>query len=244
MKRLIIQSAPEGESSEWLKACVHSVRMYAGHIGAAYRFQGDSLFDLLPEQLRNKYDNQKVIMSDLARILWMDQTFKRGTFDQIIWFDADMFVFNRTCLHPGNNSFEPGREVWIDRCKDTGKLKAFKKVHNAYLAVRRGDTTLPFYIDAAMRMLERATLPLVPQFIGPKFLTALHNMVHFPVQESAGVASPAVLDDIIKGDRAALAMMKKGHEAPLAALNLCRSLMQDEARAIKVITRLEADTLF
>ena len=55
------------------------------------------------------------------------------------------------------------------------------------------------YRHAAERILERHSGGLVPQLIGPKLLAMLHNLLDFPVIETAGVLSPEVARDIVEG---------------------------------------------
>lgn len=64
-----------------------------------------------------------------------------------------------------------------------------------------------------------------PQYIGPKLLTALHNMLHFPVVENAGMLSPAVSIDLLNGDGAALDLFLRHHQQMPAGVNLSASLV-------------------
>ena len=64
----------------------------------------------------------------------------------------------------------------------------------------------------------------VPQFIGPKLLTALHNIVHFDVVENVGMLSPAVVKDLVAGQGDCLDLFNKRAPVSLAAVNLCSSL--------------------
>ena len=69
---------------------------------------------------------------------------------------------------------------------------------------RRGDSFLDFYTDTAVRLLSRNTGSVPPQFIGPKLLTALHNIAGLPVMDAAGMLSPAVVRDLVRGEGTAL----------------------------------------
>ena len=62
-----------------------------------------------------------------------------------------------------------------------------------------------------------------PQFIGPKLLTALHNVVQFPVMESAGMLSPLVIKSIVEGKGEALQRFIEQSPVPIAGANLCQS---------------------
>ena len=64
---------------------------------------------------------------------------------------------------------------------------------------------------------------MVPQLVGPKLLTALHNLAPFDVIDTAGVFSPAVIGDLLAGSGPALAQFLRDSPAPVAAANLCAS---------------------
>jgi hypothetical protein len=67
-----------------------------------------------------------------------------------------------------------------------------------------------------------------PQFIGPKLLTALHNIAYCPVLETAGMLSPLVIRDILKGNGKALELFKRESPAKLYAANLGASVVMKE----------------
>jgi hypothetical protein len=67
------------------------------------------------------------------------------------------------------------------------KLRAYVKVRNAFLMFRKGNHFLDFYTATAQRLLRLNQGSMPPQFIGPKLLTALHNVAICPVMETAGM---------------------------------------------------------
>jgi hypothetical protein len=115
-----------------------------------------------------------------------------------------------------------GREVWVQE-ERPGRLKVYKRVHNAFLMFCRANSFLEFYAETAQRLLSRNRGPVPPQFIGPKLLSALHNVASLPVLETAGMLSPLVIRDIIAGGGAALTRFAARSPAPLRAANLCAS---------------------
>ena len=141
-----------------------------------------------------------------------------------------MLVVDEAAFVIADKPYSIGREVWVQRKE--GKLQAYKKVHNAFLMATKGDSFLPFYADAAESLLRRAEGPLVPQFAGPKLLTALHNTVGLNVQENAGMLSPLALNDICEGGGAALAKTISGHQMPLAAVNMSASLLGQDVDGV------------
>jgi len=98
------------------------------------------------------------------------------------------------------------------------------KVHNAFLLFCQHNIFLDFYIDTAERLLLKNSGSMPPQFIGPKLLTAIHNVVQCPVLETAGMLSPLVINDIVVGAGSALTLFRQRSTQPIAAANLCSSL--------------------
>jgi hypothetical protein len=108
------------------------------------------------------------------------------------------------------------------------KLQGQLKVHNAFLMFRPGNHFLDFYTDTAERLLHLNQGRMPPQFIGPKLLTALHNIAFCPVMETAGMLSPAVMHDLLAGAGEALDLFHRKSPAALAGANLSSSLTERE----------------
>ena len=89
---------------------------------------------------------------------------------------------------------------------------------------RKNNVFLDFYTETAEKLilLNNGTMP--PQYIGPKLLTAIHNIAQCPVLETAGMLSPLVISDIAKGAGPALALFESESESNIYAANLCQSL--------------------
>lgn len=263
---LIIQSHRQPLPYDWLAPCVASVKNWAKQQSYDYRFIGDELFNTLPQWVLDKTQTQKVIATDLARLKCLQQFLAAG-YERVVWLDADFLIFapdNFQLPEPGQlaEKYALGREVWVQptspekkaeqkvgqepaRNKAT-KFKAYKKVHNAFLLFDaqfgQRNSFLDFYSVHAERLLEQINGPMPPQFIGPKLLTALHNVVQCPVQENAGMLSPWTINDIISGGGPALKLLRDKSPQPLAGANLCSSLSASDVlpeRALeKVVTQL------
>jgi hypothetical protein len=205
----------------WIKRCLESVRDWCALRGCEYRFMGDELFDCVPESIREKTRNQPVIATDLARLLTLRNALNTG-YDTVVWLDADVLVLEPSAFALPDVPCAFGREVWVQHDRHGG-LKSYKKIHNAFLLFARGDSFLDFYVDSAERLLRRNKGSVPAQFIGPKLLTALHNVVGLPVLESAGTLSPMVIRNILAGAGPALDLFVKRSPQPIAAANLCAS---------------------
>jgi hypothetical protein len=219
------------------------VRRWARAAGFHYRRFGDELFDPIPEHLQDRLCAQPVVASDLARLLALRRALEEG-YHAAVWCDADFLVFAPDRLTLPAEPYAVGREVWIEDRGAGRAPRARVKVHNAFLLFRRGNPFLDFYIDAVERLLGAHPGPYSPQFAGPKLLTALHNIVGFPVAERAGMLSPPVIRDLVAGGGPCLELFRARSPEPAAGANLCASLaggreMADAAveQAIDALTR-------
>ncbi len=223
---LVLQSCPAGEDNGWLADCMQSVRDWSSDQGFEYRWLDDELFSVLPDTLQPGGAITKVIASDLARLEWARHLLRSAQADEVLWLDADVLIFSPARLALPQTDHAVGRENWVQR-DETGRWRCHRKVHNAALFFRADadgrNIFLDFYAENAARLLRQNVGRMPPQFIGPKLLTALHNVVQIPVMESVGMISPGLAEDLLGGDNGALSCYQRKSPAPLAAANLCRS---------------------
>ncbi|MFC1749951.1 hypothetical protein ACFL2V_14215 [Pseudomonadota bacterium] len=223
---LVIQSHRSPLPFVWIEHCMASVRHWCEANHYEYRFMGDELFDCVAEPLLRKTEHQRVIATDIARLLVIRDALDQG-YQRVVWFDADFLIFSPSTFVLSNAPYLLGRETWVQFDKNN-KLKVYKKVHNAFLLFQQGNSFLDFYIETATRLLTQNTGTVPPQFIGPKLLTALHNVASLPVMESAGMLSPLVIKDIVMGKGDALSLFIKHSPCAIAAANLCTSSCERE----------------
>ncbi len=224
---LVIQSHRTPLPYLWLQRCLDSVASWAEQMEFEYRFITDEIFQLIPQALMQKTAAQKVIASDLARLYAIRKGLFEG-YQSLVWIDADFYIFNPEQFTLPDSSYAVGREVWVQQDK-RGHLKTYRKVHNAFLMFRLGNPFLEFYLQTAEKLLQQNSGDIPPHFIGPKLLTALHNICQLPVMESAGMLSPWVLKDILKGQGDALKTFIQQSCTPIAGANLCSSLTESTA---------------
>jgi hypothetical protein len=223
---LVIQSHRLPLPCGWVQPCLDSVANWAHAKDYDYRFIDDQIFDLLEQGLVEKTRAQPVIASDLARLKSLQQGLAEG-YTCVIWCDADFLIFNSADFILPEADFALGREVWV-QAGEQGKLRAYVKVHNAFLMFRQGNHFLDFYTDTAQRLLGLNQGRMPPQFIGPKLLTALHTIALCPVMETAGMLSPAVMRDLLTGAGEALDLFHRKSPVDLAGANLSSSLTERE----------------
>ena len=239
----VLQSCAELDRRPWLRRCRDSVRAWAEGAGFAYRHEGDALFERLSPELRSACRGDAVIASDLGRLAWMRERLDAGV-EAVVWLDADTLVLSPSRLELPAEAWSLGREVWVQR--QARGLRAWRPVHNAWLSFRAGNPFLAYYAAAAERTLLRHDgRHRVPQLIGPKLLTAIHNAAPGPVNERAGVLSPAVIADLVRGDGPALRLFRRRSSEPPACVNLCASSVRrgelDDSDMSGLIERLEGD---
>lgn len=217
---LVIQSHRSPLPYTWIETCLESVREWCALNQYDHQFMGDELFAGVSAPIMEKTKNQKVVATDLARLLVLKVALQN--YETVIWLDADFLIFNPEEFILPDDLFAVGREVWVQLDKND-KLKSYKKVHNAFLMFRRGNTFLDFYTETAERLLNENNGTMPPQFIGPKLLTALHNIISLPVMETAGMFSPMVVKDLLRGGGRALELFKKDSPVFIAGADLCIS---------------------
>jgi len=233
---LVLQSHRQPLPYQWLESCLDSVSRWAENNNFDYRFIGDELFESIPASLLEKTVQQKVIATDLARLHALQDGLRQG-YATVIWCDADFLIFNSVEFVLPDSSYALGREVWVQNDKNN-RLRAYRKVHNAFLMFRAGNNFLDFYTETAGRLLGLNSGTMPPQFIGPKLLTALHNIALCPVMETAGMLSPLVIRDLIKGQGAALDLFRRESPVPICAANLSSSLVEKEGISVADMGRL------
>lgn len=223
---LVIQSHRSPLPFGWLQACIESVADWSQFNHYQYRFIGDEIFDRVGNDLLQKIGAQTVIATDLARLRVLQQGLAEG-FERVVWCDADFLIFRPRDFILPDEEFAFGYEVWV-QWHDRARLRAYPKLHNAFMMFRRGNACLDFYLDTAERLLKLNQGGMPPQFIGPKLLTALHNIARFPVMETAGMLSPLVMRDLIDGEGEALQLFREKSPVTLAGANLSSSLTAAE----------------
>ena len=222
----VLQSHQNLPSGAWQHACTASVRRWAAERGYAYVFMDDGIFDILPAGYRAKVGDRTPILTDLARLKYAQQLLEK--YEVVVWLDADVLIWAPERL--GDVSVADaqfGREFWVQQDR-RGRWRTYRSLHNAFCAFRRGSVVLPFLEQTTRSIIGRADADhIAPQMVGPKLITALHNIAGFEVNERIGALSPAVVDDLQSGSGPALQRLLDTEGRRLAGANLCSSLHAD-----------------
>ncbi len=226
-KTLVLQSHATPLPFPFLQICLESVAEWARERGYKHQIIGDELFNDLSPELLDKTRNQTLIATDLGRLHWMQRYLIQG-WQQVLWLDSDVLVIEPAALRLPQADFAVGREHWVTI--ENGKLRTRTKVHNAALFATARSRALPFYLESATRLVLANQGRMSPQFVGPKLLTALHNVVQFPVLETVNMLPISVAQELIGAEAgglspagAALQRFQRAWVQPPAALNLCCS---------------------
>ncbi|XOV82504.1 MAG: hypothetical protein ACFHXK_16795 [bacterium] len=232
-RTLVLQSFHEDGVSAWVQTCQQSVMAWCRLQGYRYRFEGDQLFDRLPRWYWQKVGDRKAIAADLARLLWVSEELASGAYDVVAWVDIDVFVMDPQQLQIApRSSCVFGYEHWLQPKTQAVQsavglagpqhFTVRKNVHNAFCAFKPDCPVLAFLIEAILRMVQRVDVDfLAPQFVGPKLLSSLHNIVGFELEPRVGAISPALRAALLQKDDV---LVSKGMPQPLLAANLCASL--------------------
>lgn len=226
---VVLQSHTSPLPHDWLAPCLASVRHWAESAGYEYCFVGDELFDLLSKDERLVCAQQPVVASDLARLRLAQNALRDGA-TRVVWCDADSLVVAPQKLELAADGCAFGRELWLQEAvKNRGsRPRLYRKIHNAFMQFTENDPVLDFYEFAATRMLAKHALgasnqPMVAQFLGPKFLSHLHNVVDFQVLEHAQVISPLLARALLERTPRLIERYRDAWQRPLAIANLCAS---------------------
>ena len=230
---VVIQSHTQPLPADWIQTCLDSVKYWCAIKQFDYQFYDDALFDHISTDIKQKLAHQCIIATDLARLKILQKHLKEG-YETVIWCDADFLIFSPEIFQLPHDNYALGRETWIQADKKSiTKLISKVKVHNAFMMFRENNNFLDFYTETAERLIQRNTGNVPPQFIGPKLLTALHNIVQCPIAENAGMLSPLVIKDIASGGGAALDLYKEKSAHTSYAANLCASLFIKNSISVK-----------
>jgi len=232
LKTTVIQSYRTKNVPGWIQLCLKSGQAWAAACGYDYRFVDDKIFDKVPKWYVENTGHQIPTITDLGRLILIREEFSSGA-DRAIWLDADVIIFDPTKLIICDDfKYAFGREYWVQKNKNGRGLKVYRNVHNAICLFQKSNPFLEFYIHACKQIISRSSGNVPNQIIGTKFLTALHNIMKFDLIDSVGMASPLVLRDIAAGGGLALNRLYRITNGPLAALNLCSSLVDTQVDGV------------
>ncbi len=222
MPALVLQSCSPAQRHSWMGECLASVERWSAANGYQYRFVGDEIFDLVPDWYRAKVTAKLPVATDYGRLVLMRDALAAG-FREVIWFDADLVIFDPSLSLDFEGTCAFGQEVWVQ--KPGMRLETRRNVHNAVCVFRQGCPVLPFLLHTVESLIRRVDPDrIAPQIVGPRLLNALHPLADFALLPQIGALSPEVISDVIAGQGPALELLRRESRVPMQAANLSASV--------------------
>ena len=239
---LVIQSYRTENVPAWINSCLGSVEAWASLCGLDYRFFGNEIFQRVPAWYRERAKGCLPVLTDLGRLILVREALGSGV-GTVIWVDADILIFDPEKLRVDIDAeYAFSRELWVQ--PGARGLKVYRNVHNAFCMFRQGNPFLDFYIHACLSVMRRVDSNVPNQIVGTKLLTAMHNIIGFPLVEQVGMASPLVLQDLSAGAGGpALTRLVAKSPVTLRAVNLCGSLVGQKVDGVSINDDLMARTV-
>jgi hypothetical protein len=161
------------------------------------------------------------------------QSYLKTSYLHVIWVDADVLVFSPNSFQlPINKNFSFSKEVYVGFDKKN-QLKAYHKVNNAVTLMSRGNTFLPFYIEA-MQEIVKNSKECSWTAVGTNFLSLMNKQ--FPIDHinNVGLFSPIVMKDIANGGGQALDLFLSHFASPIYAANLCLTFYGSKSTGVNM----------
>ncbi len=206
-----------------------SVRAWCGVMNYRYEFIGDEFFVICGEDYLARVGDNKRSITNLAR-LELTRTRLAEGWDQVIWLDADTFIFDPNRFELAlTDGYAFAREVWVAEKAD-GWLRADVGVHNAAIVFRGHHPDLDLLIHTIRHIVATRLIHSNYQ-VGTKLLLGLQYSLDFKVVAQAAMFSPDMVRAIAQPStlqsRRILALHAKEYRFRVYAANLCWS-MKDE----------------
>ncbi len=229
---IVIQTFRNHNRPAWIQRCLDSVRKWAESQGHDHSLAGDEFYDLCGPDYLARGDKNPRAITNLARLVATRRRLDAG-YRQVIWMDADMFVFDPKRLvfdFPAESlatGYAFGREVWLKRAPMAGPEVLGPMAHNAVTFFTDAAVDLDMLI-ALIRHID-AHRQIVSNFqVGVRLLRGLQYSLMFPTFSHVAVFSPDLLQALVDEDEDALRLYGQTYRYHACAANLCLS-RQDQS---------------
>jgi hypothetical protein len=240
-RTLVVQSFRKTDVPEWIERCLDSVRRWTRLRGFEYAFYGDEFYELCgPDYLARVGGNPRSI-TNLARLEITRIKLTEG-YDQVIWFDADVFVFDPARLIvPTDSGYAFSREAWVTKAPDGSARFNYASLHNAVFIFTSRQTDLELFIHIIRHVVMTRMISSNYQ-VGVRLISGLAYTLDIPVITCVGMFSPDLIEAIADGRRDFMRAFARFHGHKTQAANLGWSLAANftEARMMTAMDRLEA----
>ncbi len=224
MKTIVFQSFRTENVPGYIAPCLESVRTWARSRGHHYHFIDDRFLSLVPDSYRSKAGNLLCLVTDLARIIQARAFLQQG-FEQVIWMDADLFIFQPERLQlPVFPDFRYCKEVWLHRAK-SGEIYPAQKVNNSVCIFGPdGLRHLDEYIQHCTAVFESTEALTNGLVMATEVLTRSYQAIENI--RVIGILSPALLQAVLLQEENVLAQYIAWQGSPIFAVNLCNMLRE------------------
>jgi len=226
---LIIQAFVNQTTPEWIQRCLDSVRKWAGIHRYDYSLAGDEFYDLCGQEFLSRGRKNPRAITNLARLVATRQQLDAG-YRQVIWMDADVFVFNPEKLifdFPAERltaGYAFGREVWVDRGR-LGILRAWRpRAHNAATLFTQSAVDLDTLI-ALIRHIDSSREMTSNYQLGVGLLRGLQYSLMFQTFSHVGAFSPILIRALARRNKRLLRFYARAYRYQQYAANLCLSFI-------------------
>ena len=176
---------------------------------------------MAPEWLRLKAGEKITIITDFARLKLMQRLLLEG-FERVIWFDADVLVFDSKSLTvPEELTYGFSPEVWISRGED-GELLCSRRINNSICFFsQKSRDLLSWLLMTAESVMASLPAPRDHLEIGTRLLTAIDATQKLPLLRNVGLVGPPLMKAILEEDENTIRACMTWTGEHLFAVNLC-----------------------
>jgi hypothetical protein len=227
----------------WIERCMQSVQAWAAQRGYDYLFIDTYAPYVSPQEA----EDAEVIeaISDLLRLHAARDLLAQG-YQRVIWFDADVLVFDPAPLSiPVTEEFAFCEEVWVDQ-KGERELAARRSLAWGVAVFVEGNSALDFLAYALKTIMRQKPPRRTTPLFSVNFLSYLHQYVPMPLLYDIGSFSPAVLRALATEQHALLRAYMRLVGRPLRAANMAFAVSDISYQGISITTEMQAalvDTL-
>ncbi len=240
-RTLVVQSFRRTDVPDWIQRCLDSVRRWTRLRGFDYAFYGDEFYDLCGADYLARIGGNPRSITNLAR-LEITRIKLAEDYDQVIWFDADVFVFDPDRLDVRTDAgYAFSRETWVTKGTDGKAHLAYTSLHNAAFIFTRRQTDLELFIHIIRHIVMTRSISSNYQ-VGVRLISGLAYPLDIPAITCVGMFSPDVIDAIADDRRRFMRAVALFHGHKMQAANLGWSLAEHftEARMMTAMDRLES----
>ena len=240
-RTLVVQSFRRTDVPAWIQRCLDSVQQWTRLRGFDYAFYGDEFYDLCGPDYLARVDGNPRSITNLARLEITRIKLAEG-YDEVIWFDADVFVFDPDRMVVRTDAgYAFSHEAWVTKGTDGSANLAYTSLHNAAFIFTRRQTDLELLIHIIRHIVMTRTIGSNYQ-VGVRLISGLAYSMDIPVITCVGMFSPDLIDAIADNRRRFMRDFARFHGHKMQAANLGWSQAEHftEARMMRAMDRLES----